>query len=190
VETATVVLQSVTLAVIGGLIVVIARRWPRARVPAAPAPVEQVTAPLVAPPLVSVSNGQVTIPEYLRRYHPQGEKALMAVVNEMYRRAAGVPAVADYLRDADMAALPRHFHSVLVVLTTSGLTPTLARRLRDAHSGVRNSQGAPITPAIYGAVLGVLVDVLTEAGVPEEALAQVKAMAGPLEEVICGGPLE
>jgi hypothetical protein len=35
-------------------------------------------------------------------------------------------------------------------------------------------------------VVGVLVDVLTEAGVPEAALAQVGEMAVPLEEVICG----
>jgi len=167
------------------------RRSPvTARVPggAASAPQAAPVAPLARPPQVPVSSGTVTIPEYLRRYHPQGEKALMAAVNEMYRRAAAVPEVADYLRDADMAVLPRHFHSALMVLTTSGLTPVLARQLRAAHGGVRNSQGDPITPAIYGAVLGVLVDVLTDAGIPDAALAQVKEMAGPLEEVICGGP--
>jgi hypothetical protein len=178
----------VAIVLLAGFIVVVAVR----RRPAAAAPrsvvSSEATLPrvLVAPPSVPVTGGSVTIPEYLKRYHPRGETVLMEAVNELYRRAGTVPAVADYLRDADMAALPRHFHSVLVMLTTRGLTAPVARQLRNSHAGVRNSRGEPITPAIFGAVVGVLVDVLTEAGVPEAALAQVGEMAVPLEEVICG----
>jgi hypothetical protein len=39
---------------------------------------------------------------------------------------------------------------------------------------------------VFGAVLGVLADVLGEAGIPEAALEQLGEMAGPLEEAICG----
>ena len=187
-ETA-VILESAAIVLLAGFIVLAVRRRPAAAAAPQPAVVPSgagTAGVLVAPPSVPVTGGSVTIPEYLKRYHPRGETVLMEAVNELYRRAGGVPEVADYLRDADMATLPRHFHSVLVMLTTRGLTPAVARQLRNSHAGVRNSRGEPITPAVFGAVLGVLVDVLAEAGVPEAALAQVGQMAVPLEEVICG----
>ncbi len=144
---------------------------------------------LVAAPKVTLPNGDtVTVTEWLRRHHPAGEKMLMDVVMEMYRRAAGVPEVADYLRDADMSTLPRHFHAVLTVMTSQGLTAGLARRMGSAHADVRNSAGQPITSGIFDAVFATLAGILTENGIPGKTLGQIAETAGPLRAEIARDP--
>lgn len=191
-----VTVVTVALVVVAGVVIAAGIWFLLLRDPtAAPAPVVREPGPagarghrivVIPAPSVPVSGGTVTIPEFLRRYHPDGESALMNAVQEFYRRASLVPEVADYFKTADMENLTRHFYASLMMLTTHGLTDAAARRLRTIHSTVVNSEGAPITPEIFGAVLGVLLDVLDDAGIPATALAQVEEIAPQLEEVIIG----
>jgi truncated hemoglobin YjbI len=144
---------------------------------------------LLAPaPTVSVHCGVVSVPEWLKRYHPRGDGLLMEAVQEMYRRAAGVPAIADYFGAADLSTLPRHFHATLSVVATRGLTVGLARRMAAAHAHVKDSAGRRITVEVFDAVVGTLAGILAEYGLPEATLRQVAAAVAPLRVVIAVDP--
>jgi truncated hemoglobin YjbI len=144
---------------------------------------------LLAPaPTVAVHGGTVSVPEWLKRYHPAGDGLLMEAVQEMYRRAAGVPLIADYFRRADLSTLPRHFHGTLSVVATRGLTVGLARRMAAAHAHVTNSKGERITVEVFDAVVGTLAGILTEYGLPEPTLRQIAAVVAPLRVVIAVDP--
>lgn len=156
----------------------------RAADPYAGLPDDHLLAP---PPTVTTVGGEVVVTEWLR-HHAGGESLLMEVVEEMYRRAAGVPAVADYFGGADLATLPRHFHATLSVVASRGLTVGLARRMAAAHGHVRNSAGQPITVEVFDAVVATLAGILAERGVPEPTLRQVAAVVAPLRVVIAVDP--
>jgi truncated hemoglobin YjbI len=140
---------------------------------------------LLAPaPLVRVHGGAASVPEWLKRYHPRGDGLLMEAVQEMYRRAAGVPTIADYFGDADLSTLPRHFHATLSVVASRGLTVGLARRMAAAHARVTDSSGRRITVEVFDAVVGTLAGILAEYGLPEPTLRQIAAVVAPLRVVI------
>jgi truncated hemoglobin YjbI len=106
------------------------------------------------------------------------------VVADFYNRAASVPEVADYFASTDMAQLQRHFLSMLVTITGTGLTSRMARRLYLGHLNVRNTAQEPITPAIWDAVIATLVAVLADHRVPGSALAQLGDVVAPLRPLL------
>ena len=176
-------------AVAGVLLVVMDRRDNRA-VPVGPRlPLQrQVEAAvagnddwLVAPPPMG---GDLTLRDWLVHFSTERDRVWPSVVATFYRRAAGVPEIADYFREADMPKLQQHFARALTIVAGNGLRANTVRRLRDAHAYVTDSAGRPITPEIYDAAIGTLVGVLREQGVPPAAIAQLATTIAPLKNVI------
>jgi len=141
--------------------------------------------PLVRPaPMID----GVTMREWLVHHHPLRDGLWRDIVAEFYRRAATVPAVASYFGNANMSRLNQHFTRALVIVAGEGITEATVARLRAAHEPVFNAEGVPITGAIYDAVIGVLVDILTEQGVPRRGISALADTIGPLREVIVREP--
>jgi hypothetical protein len=145
---------------------------------------------LVGPPMV----GGDTLRDWLIHYR-QSSDAWSDVVREFYRRAASVPAVADYFGGVPITVageispeLQRHFTATLLIITHSGVTRAMPATMSARHRHVRNSNGDPITDAIFSAVIGTLVDVLRDAGVPESALDQLGATVAPFRAALVRAP--
>lgn len=86
------------------------------------------------------------------------------VVAAFYNRAALSPEVYDYFvaMGVTMPKLQAHFTRALVGLMDKGLTVGTLRMLHKVHAPVVNSRKQQITGTIYDAVIGVLVEVLTD----------------------------
>jgi truncated hemoglobin YjbI len=135
---------------------------------------------LTPPPMV----GDLTLRDWLVHFSTERDRVWPAVVATFYRRAANVPEIADYFRETDMVRLQQHFARALTMVTGTGLTEATVRRLQQAHFGVHDSAGRPITPEIYDAVIGTLVEVLREQRVPASAIGQLADTIAPLRAVI------
>jgi hypothetical protein len=146
----------------------------------ATAPVPHAHAELLAPPPMI---GDDTLRDWLIHYRKAPE-AWTDVTREFYRRAAGVPEVADYFTGVDWPALQRHFTAALILLTHTGVTRDMPATAARWHHDVRNSAGDPITPEIYDAVIATLVGVLRDFDVPEDALAQLGRTVAPFRMAI------
>lgn len=134
---------------------------------------------LAPPPMV----GGDTLRDWLIHYRNSPE-AWADVTREFYNRAAGAPAVADYFVGVDWPRLQRHFTAALVLLTHSGVTRELPATAARWHSDVRNSDGDPITPDIFDAVIETLVGVLRDYDVPEDTLGQLAVTVAPFRMAI------
>lgn len=128
---------------------------------------------------------EVTLAEWLRRESGR-EDVWAEVVADFYRRAAAVPAVADYFGGVDWDRLQRHFLAALLIVTGRGTTVGTVRRIAAAHADVRNSAGRPITGDVYDAVIGTLVTILIEHRVPDATIAQLAAAVAPFRAVLVG----
>ncbi|KHL17798.1 hemoglobin [Mumia flava] len=102
-----------------------------------------------------------------------GGSAVSAVVDAFYQRVVADPQLAPYFSEVDMAQLKRH-QAQLISHLLDGPVSYEGRELGEAHAGLG------ITDADYGRVVGHLVSVLVEAGVPEDILA---SLGGTLEAV-------
>lgn len=140
---------------------------------------------LLAPaPTAATRDGRtVTLAEWLRR--ETGRDGVWTdVVAEFYSRAAAAPAVAGYFAGVDLAQLQRHFLAALVMVTGRGMTVGTVRRMGAAHADVRDPGGRAVTGEVWAAVLGTLVGVLAEHGVPATTLGQLGAAVAPLRAAI------
>lgn len=138
---------------------------------------------LVPPPMI----GGDTLRDWLIHYRKAPE-AWTDVTREFYRRAAGVPEVADYFTGVDWPALQRHFTAALILITHTGVSRDLPATAARWHYDVRNSANDPITPEVYDAVIQTLVDVLRDFDVPEDALAQLGRTVAPFRMAIARVP--
>lgn len=138
---------------------------------------------LAPPPMV----GNDTLRDWLVHYRNSPE-AWMDVTRKFYDRAADVPEVADYFVGVDWPRLKRHFMAALVLLTHTGVTRDLPAIAARWHSDVRNSNGDPITPDIFDAVIDTLVGVLRDFDVPEDTLGQLAVTVAPFRMAIARVP--
>ena len=117
-------------------------------------------------------------------YYTLGKVDWTGAVDELYRRAAADPSIASYFAGVDLDTVKRHFVAFMVMVTSKGLTADAVRRMSVAHAAVRNEAGLEITGMIYDRIIDVLVAILTEAGVPDEAINQLKRVVDPLRAAI------
>lgn len=132
----------------------------------------------------------VTLREWLI-HHTARDSAWADVVREFYMRAAETPEVASFFhavlaRPDGWEQLQRHFLAALVMVTGQGVTAGTLRSMAERHAGVTNEAGDRIDGPIYDAVIGVLVSVLREFGVPSAGIAALAAAIRPLRDVIVG----
>jgi truncated hemoglobin YjbI len=145
---------------------------------------------LTPPPIVTTrSFGDVTLREWLTRFHPKRDGVWDEVVTEFYARAARDVRIASYFADVDMAKLQRHFLATLLIVTGRGLTVSAVESMRDKHATVHDLDGDPITGEIYDRVvttLGqVIAEALVEAGVDSApVLDQLLTTVAPLRSAI------
>jgi truncated hemoglobin YjbI len=124
-----------------------------------------------------------TVRDWLK-YYTLGKVDWTTAVDELYRRAAADPSIASYFTGVDLDTVKRHFVAFMVMVTSKGLTADAVRRMSVAHAAVRNEAGLEITGMIYDRVIDVLVAILTGAGVPDEAINQLKRVVDPLRAAI------
>lgn len=131
----------------------------------------------------------VPLRSWLVHYNPRrdGDGCWARVVAEFYNRAAADPEIASYFRNTDLDALRGHFTRALILVTANGLTAGAVEAMRNRHAAVTDADGRPITGPIYDRVIGVLVDILTETGVPRRGIAALAETIAPLREVIVRG---
>ena len=149
---------------------------------------------LTRPPMVRDPelNRDVTLRDWLRnRYYAQ-PNVWNGVVAEFYTRAAANPRVAEYFaptlsKPNGMTDLQNHFLRALLLVTSSGVSVGVVRTLRARHSTVRNLSGGPIDSETYDHVLGVLVEILREHGVPDEGISQLATTVAPLRGAVAVG---
>jgi truncated hemoglobin YjbI len=145
---------------------------------------------LTSPPIVRTTTfGDVTLREWLTRFHPLRDGVWDEVVTRFYARAAGDVSIARYFTGVDMAKLQRHFLATLLIVTGRGLTPSTVESMRDKHMRVHDPDGNPISGAIYDRVLTtlgqVIAQALAEAGIdPGPVLDQLLVTVAPLRAAI------
>lgn len=126
----------------------------------------------------------VTLRQWVIHHNRLRDGLWAEVVEEFYKRAEGVPAVASFFHRADMRSLKQHFTAALMLVTDIGLTRQTLEHLGQRHAAVTNRENQPITPEIYRAVVATLVAVLEEKGVPIGAINELGKTLAPLEAVI------
>jgi hemoglobin len=146
-----------------------------ARLPALEDP-ERVVA---EPPSV----GGDTIRDWLL-YHTLGRYRWSDAVAEFYARAAADPQIAAYFYGVDMERLQRHFTRAMITLTQDGLKQGKLTSLAKIHAQVQTPDGAPITHEVYDKVITVLVGILQEWGVPDDAIRELAGVIEPLRGAI------
>ena len=135
---------------------------------------------------------EVTLRDWLRNTCYARPHVWNEVVAEFYSRAAADPHVAEFFgptlaRPDGMNHLQNHFLRALLLVTGSGVSVGVVRKLRERHATVRDHRGLPIDDATYDQVLGVLVEVLREHGVPESGIAQLASTVAPLRGALVVG---
>ena len=143
---------------------------------------------LAAAPTVATGGEEVILRDWLIHYNIKGDQVWPTVVATFYERAAAVPTIADYFTRTDMARLQRHFVRALTMLVGRGLTVGMVRGIQEAHLSTRNSQGGRISAEIYETVIGILVGVLVEEGVPPRTIEQLAMAIAPLRDAIVRDP--
>lgn len=136
-----------------------------------------------------------TLRDWLIHAHPSKDHAWAEIVAEFYNRAAAVPEVAAYFQRTDLDELQRHFTRALILVTHTGVTTRLVASLAERHSNVHNGpgdteaeRGDPITGPIYDAVIGTLVAILAENGVPRRGLDALATTIAPFRAALVREP--
>jgi truncated hemoglobin YjbI len=137
-------------------------------------------------PMVDAPGGAMPLRGWLK--HFAGVDAWPVVVSRFYTRAVADPEVAEYFRRVDREQLQRHFLAALMIVTGQRVTVGVVRRLREAHSGVRNSRGEPINAATWDRVIGMLAGVLSELGTPPATLVALATTIAPIRSAIVVTP--
>jgi truncated hemoglobin YjbI len=117
-------------------------------------------------------------------YYTGGAYTWADVVREFYRRAAERPHIASFFAHTDMTALQSHFAKAMILVTSKGLTWGVVDAMGEVHAEVRDEDGNPITGKIFDEVVGVLVEVLQDYRIPEEAIGELAQVVPPLREAI------
>jgi hypothetical protein len=145
---------------------------------------------VTSPPIVRTRTfGDVTLREWLTRFHPRRDGVWEEVVTKFYARAADDVRIASYFADTDMPKLQRHFLATLLIVSGQGLTMSAVESLRDKHATVRDLDGNAISGEIYDRVVTTLGEVsaeaLAEADVdPDPVLDQLPVTVAPLRAAI------
>jgi truncated hemoglobin YjbI len=145
---------------------------------------------LTSPPIVRTTTfGDVTLRDWLTRFHPLRNDVWDEVVTRFYARAAGDVSIARYFTGVDLAKLQRHFLATLLIVTGRGLTVSAVESMRDKHATVHDPDGNPISSETYDRVLAivgqVIAEALAEAGIdPGPVLDQLLVTVAPLRAAI------
>ena len=141
---------------------------------------------LQPPPTVRDSSGRaITVKDWLTHYWP-GSPGWPAIVSEFYNRAASDPAIAEFFAHTDMAMLQKHFTHAMIIITKDGVNVPTRDYLARVHADLRNRAGQPITGDIYDRTIDVLVGVLVDAGIPDDAINELARTVTPLRQAIVG----
>lgn len=137
-------------------------------------------------PMVDAPGGAIPLRDWLK--HLAGADAWSVVVSRFYARASSDPEIAAYFTDVDMPQLQRHFLAAIMIVTGQGVTAGVVRRMREAHTEVRDSRAVPITGEIWDAVVAILVGVLSEMHTPPATLVALGSTIAPLRAAIVVEP--
>lgn len=135
---------------------------------------------IAPPPQVLTADGAIATGDWLQHYAlplPGGVAVTWPlVVVEFYRRLGLDDEVASYFYLADMTKIKQHFALVITKVTRQGITLGDRETLRVAHRNVRNRRGEPITGAVYDKIIVTLAEVLSDYGVPPQAIGDLARM--------------
>lgn len=109
-----------------------------------------------------------------------GAGAVKAAVDLFYDRVLGDAELAGYFAGVDMVGQRRHLAQMLTVVL-GGPNEYTGRDLATAH------QPLGIVPAHYEAVGGHLTATLTQLGVPEDVLADVRVVLAQVRDQVVAG---
>jgi hemoglobin len=110
-----------------------------------------------------------------------GADAVQAAVDQFYERLLADPGLAGYFDGVDLGRLKAHQRSFLAA-ALGGPQLFAGRDMAAAHARLAITGGA------FDAVVGHLVDTLTDLGVPEQEIAEVGATLAPLRPEIVSVP--
>jgi hemoglobin len=110
-----------------------------------------------------------------------GAPAVRAAVDDFYVRVLGDPRLAPYFAAVDIDRLKTH-QRAFITAAIGGAQLYRGRDMATAHAGLG------ITDAHFDAVVGHLADTLRGLGVPDETVARIGAMLGPLRGDIVTAP--
>ncbi|SEG70337.1 hemoglobin [Thermomonospora echinospora] len=110
-----------------------------------------------------------------------GEDALIAVVEDLYRRIFADPALQGFFTSANMPRLKGRQVEFFGAALGGPMTYTGAS-MRDAHAGMA------ITPEHFNAVAGHLTGALLDAGVPQATVDEIIGLVAPLADDIVTTP--
>ena len=173
----------------------LARRGPTPTVVAPdPAPVKPTNPDFIDPvitdpPLVHTSSGQLdTVGHHLKNFSWKGY-SWDEVVFETYRRVLNDRELEPYFHGVkSLNELQRHFVHAIKIVTMDGIKTQTYIYVADKHRLVRDRQGRPITGAAYDKTVGILVDVLTEKGVPQAGVMSLGPVVAQLRRAIVAEP--
>jgi hemoglobin len=110
-----------------------------------------------------------------------GAPAVRAAVDEFYARVLADPTLAPYFSSVDLSRLKAHQRS-FIAAAIGGSEIYAGRDMAAAHAGL------DISDAEFDAVVGHLVDTLTELQVPVDTINQIGAALAPLRADIVTPP--
>ncbi len=137
---------------------------------------------LTSSPMVDWRGMDLPLRDWLR--HAAGDGVWSSVVTDFYGRAAEDPDVASYFRGVDMTTLQRHFVAALMLVSGHGVSVGVVRRMRRAHIRVVNERGEPIDESTWHKVIGTLVAVLQDHGVPDATIGSLAVTIEPLKRAV------
>ena len=103
-----------------------------------------------------------------------GEPAVTAVVEAFYDRVLGDADLLPWFEGRDMARLKAHQRALVGVALGGTAEQYTGRMMHSAHAGLA------VTDEAFDRVLGHLLAVLSDAGVPDATSAKVMAILQPL----------
>lgn len=123
--------------------------------------------------------GQDTLRDWMIHHHIRNADVWQSVVAEFYNRVKRDDEIVQaYFLGVNLEGLQLHFMRALVVVTHIGLTERMANTLAEKHARLH------ITGEHFDRVVGVLLNVLTDYGVPRVAIPQLGNIAATLRRRI------
>ncbi|TNY35914.1 group I truncated hemoglobin [Thermomonospora catenispora] len=110
-----------------------------------------------------------------------GEDALIAVVDDLYRRILADPLLKDFFASSNMSRLKGRQVEFFGAALGGPMTYTGAS-MRQAHAGLG------LRPEHFEAVAGHLTGALADAGVPQETIDEIMKLVAPLADEIVTAP--
>lgn len=110
-----------------------------------------------------------------------GADSVSAAVDKFYVRVLDDPTLAPFFEGVDMDRLKSHQRS-FIAAAIGGPEIYSGRDMAAAHAGLG------ISDEDFAAVVGHLVDTLTELGVPEETIEEIGGALAPLQSQIVSSP--